>query len=340
MPKLPKIQRLYIGKKLNEKIEFNLGRAGIKKTPQQFILRFIIIAFFLSILGVILLWDSIAGYSGARFFLTLLSYWLLSLVGSLLFSLFLMYTYVSYKKYQRRMKLEEVLSDYLQLVAANVGAGLPIDQSLWYAIRERFGVLAEEMEIVAKKTMIGFDLNEALLELTKKYDSKVLERSVTVLIEGLDAGGEVSSLISKISWNIKENQLMQKEIAADVTTYAIFIIFASLIIAPILFALSHRIIVVIGNIMSQIDLSNVGSMGTKLPITNIGQGISAADFRIFALISIIVGSFFSAITVAAVKTGSEKSGFKYLLIYLGVALAIFFLTSLLLTSLFGDIGLT
>ena len=92
--------------------------------------------------------------------------------------------------------------------------------------------------------------------------------------------------------------------------------------------------------MSQIDLSNVGSMGTKLPITNIGQGISAADFKIFALISIIVGSFFSAITVAAVKTGSEKSGFKYLLIYLGVALAIFFLTSLLLTSLFGDIGLT
>ncbi|MCD4666475.1 type II secretion system F family protein [archaeon] len=335
-----KTRKLYLGRKWNDKIKLHFTKSGINKTPSEMLIRLLIIGFILSFLGILAFWDYISGYTGTRFFLTLFSYWVISLVLTYAIVMFLFYSYVAYKKYQRRIKLEEVLSDYLQLVAANVGAGLTIDQALWYAIRERFGVLAEEMEIVAKKTMVGFKLNDSLLSVSAKYDSKVLERSMVVLVEGLEAGGEISDLIRSVSWTIKENQLLQKEIAADVTTYAIFIVFASLIVAPVLFALSHRIIVVIGNIMSNIDISNIGAVSTKLPIANIGQGIKETDFKIFAYVSLMVSAFFSAITVAAIKTGSEKSGFRVLPVYIVVALVIFLLASLLLSSVFGSLGIT
>jgi pilus assembly protein TadC len=71
--------------------------------------------------------------------------------GCLFISLLVVFFYFDYKIYQRTKEIEEVLPEFLQLTSANISAGMTIDRALWFAVRPKFGVLAKEIEEVAKK---------------------------------------------------------------------------------------------------------------------------------------------------------------------------------------------
>ena len=237
----------------------------------------------------------------------------------------LFYLIVDLKIFRRKVDIEDVLPDYLQLTASNIKAGMTIDKALWYAVRPKFGVLANEIETVAKETMKGEDLKIALQKFADKYDSILLKRSISLLSEGIDAGGEIGSLLNKIAVNIQENKIMRKEMAANVTTYVIFITFASVLAAPVLFALSGVLIKVIASLGGVLG-SSTSTASSGLAISFSGAGIQFSDFKIFAIISLMITSFFSSMIIATIQKGNVKAGFKYIPIFIISALVLFFIS--------------
>ena len=225
-----------------------------------------------------------------------------------------------------------MLPDFLQLTSANIRAGMTIEKALWYAVRPRFGVLAREIETVAKDTMGGKDLKDALKTFSEKYDSDVLKKSVALLTEGIEAGGEIGSLLNKIALNIQESKVMRKEMAANVTTYVIFISFATIAAAPFLFALSAQLIGIIKGLTS--TMGPTASYGFAISFT--GGGITPTDFKIFAVISLLITSFFSSVIIATIKKGDVKSGIKYIPIFMVSTIILFFLANWVLSSLLGQ----
>ena len=334
------IERLFLPVKLIEELNKQFNITGLKINLSKFLIRTVIVDFIISVVILIIFKDLFQYYKGVNIFISFLSYLAIIFFGILVLFTILFYGWLTYKKVKRRTEIEAILPDYLELVAANVGAGMTIDQALWYAIREKFGVLANEMELVAKKIMAGEELDKALYEFTEKYDSPVLKKSFVLLVESLESGGEIAVLINKISWSIKENQIMKKEIAGNVTMYSMFIGFASLIAAPLLYSLSHRIIIIMSDLTGKIDLSSAtATVSTKLPIQSIGQGISATEFKIFAFIMLFITSLSSAMIVSTVKKGSVREGLKSLPIYIIVSISLFLIFSVILTSLFSGIGI-
>ncbi|MBI2574450.1 type II secretion system F family protein [Candidatus Woesearchaeota archaeon] len=254
--------------------------------------------------------------------------WVFAFVAILFLVWLFLFIMLDLRVFKRRIGIEEVLPDYLQLTSGNIRAGMPVDRALWYAVRPRFGVLANEIEMVAKETMSGSDLDAALRRFSDKYDSVVLKRSINLLIESYNAGGEVGDILNKISNNIKENQLMRKELAANVTTYAIFIGFATIIASPLLFALSGQLLEVIGRIMSTIDIKDVQqTAGLGFSFAFSKPGVSLSDFRIFAAISLAVTSFFSAAIIATIRKGDLRSGVKYFPVFFAITLILYFTSS-------------
>lgn len=232
--------------------------------------------------------------------------------------------------FNKKTKIEEVLPDFLLIAATNIRAGMPIDQSLWLAVRPKFGVLSKEIEIVAKEVMSGSELTDSLKKFGNKYDSDVLEKSINLLTEGINSGGEIGNLLTKIAKNIQQGQLMRKEMAADVTSYVIFITFASIFAAPMLLALAGQLIIIVGSIVA--NLSGAGS-GNMLQISNIS--INKSDFNIFASLTLMITAFFSAIIVATIKKGSIKSGIRYIPIFMIVSIFIYFVSAKILGTLLG-----
>lgn len=260
--------------------------------------------------------------------------WAFLFIMLLLMLWLLFYFIIDLKIFKRKIGIEDVLADFLQLTSANIRAGMPIDRALWYAVRPQFGVLASEIEMVAKETMSGEDLEGALRKFAEKYDSIMLKRSINLLVEGIAAGGEIGDLLNKIAIDIQESKIMKKELAANVTTYVIFISFATIIAAPLLFALSSHLLIIINNLMSKLDIpSGVTSFSINLS----GGGMSIRDFRIFAITCLIITSYFSSVIIATIKKGEIKAGIRYIPIFMISTVILFLIFSIVIGKMFGSI---
>ncbi|MEK6876560.1 MAG: type II secretion system F family protein [Nanoarchaeota archaeon] len=275
------------------------------------------------------------GITWTTILLSIATLWMLVFAVILFILWVVFYIAVDLKIFKRKGDIEDVLPDYLQLTASNIKAGMTIDRALWYAVRPRFGVLANEIETVAKETMRGEDLKTALKKFADKYDSVLLKRSISLLIEGIEAGGEIGDLLNKIAINVQENKLMRKEMSANVTTYIIFITFSTVLAAPVLFALAGILIKVISSLGSTLGDVGFAAATSGFAIGFSGSGINYNDFRIFAIVSLIITSFFSAIIISTIKRGNAKSGFRFIPIFIVVTVTLFLIADKVLGKLMG-----
>jgi len=219
------------------------------------------------------------------------------------------YFFLDLRIYQRTKDIETILPEFLQFVASNLKGGMSFDRALWNSIKPRFGVLAVEVEIAAKKVMTGGDVEDALQEFTLKYDSPMLRRSFDLIIEGMKGGGQMAFLIDKVVETITETQTLKKEMAASVTSYIIFISFIVVLVAPGLFALSLQLLDIVGKFGSQLAASGGAASGV-IPIKFSAGGINKDDFKTFSMIALGIIAFFSSMIMSIIKRGDVKGGIK------------------------------
>jgi pilus assembly protein TadC len=247
----------------------------------------------------------------------LIPIWTVLFAASYLAGVGVVLAYFDAQIYNRTKQIEEVLPDFLQLASANISAGMPIDRALWLAVRPRFGILAKEIEEIARSTISGDELTTGLLNFAKKYDSKLLKESMNLLVAGLESGGEIGELLDKIATNIVDTKIMKKEIGASVTTYVIFIGVASVLVAPFLFALSGQLLVIVQSIAGNLG---GGSTNGSLAISFSADSIKLSDYRIFAMTLLAITTYFSASIIGVIKKGNAKEGLKNYPLFVIVAL--------------------
>jgi Flp pilus assembly protein TadB len=206
---------------------------------------------------------------------------------------------------------------------------------LWLAVRPQFGVLSEEMQEIAKSNFTGDDLEESLIRFSKRYKSRMLKESVSLIIAGIQSGGELGNLLARIAENIRETQLMQKEISASVMSYVIFIGAATVGAAPVLFALSKQMLSVITQLTSSFGTEGGGASSIgSFSLSFSEAGVSSADFNIFSIVMIGVSCYFAAGIISTIRKGNTHEQVKLFPIFFGVGVLFFFIATAVLSYLF------
>jgi pilus assembly protein TadC len=169
-----------------------LEKAGMERLDPRKVTRDMLrvdIIICLTITAVITILNIFSGKGLLSLITFLMGFWLTVpfVVLALIWGVYLFY--LDMRIFKRTNAVEAVFPDFLQLTSANISAGMPIDRALWYAVRPGFGVLAKEIESVAKNTMAGEDLGSALTNFANKYKSRTIQRSISLLLEGMSAGG-------------------------------------------------------------------------------------------------------------------------------------------------------
>jgi pilus assembly protein TadC len=232
----------------------------------------------------------------------------------------------------RRTLIERFFPDYLHLVAANVRSGMSLDHALWGAVRPQFGVLSKEIELVSKKTMIGHPLDEALIEFSKKYDSQIVIRSISLIVEGIGAGSEIGDLLENIALNIEDITIRKQSMAANVTTYVIFVGFAVTVAAPLLFAIAIQLLRILHTIGEKVSISSSGT-AFSLSTTAVGQG----DFLFFCIANITCTAILASFIVSAIQSGRWTDAVKKIPVFLSVPLILFFVAQWILAYVFAGL---
>ncbi len=250
---------------------------------------------------------------------------------------FSFYFLLIYSVKQRTKEIERNLPDALQLIAANIRAGLTPDKALFLSARPEFGVLSEEIMFIGEETLAGKPVDKALIDFSKRVDSDVLARTVDLIVQGMNAGGELASLLEKTADDIKMSEVMQEEIQANIGAYVVFLMMAVLLAAPALYAVSVNFVGFSVSIKSNID---VNSFQQQAPISSIsgfpslaaGNKVDLNLLKWFSLINLSISAIFGAIVVGVLRHGEETDGIKNIPLFLVVAIGLFYLTMYLLSG--------
>jgi pilus assembly protein TadC len=243
----------------------------------------------------------------------------------------------------RAAEIENVLPDVLQLMAANVRAGMTVDRAIWLTARPEFGVFEEEIRRAGVKTVGGKTMKVALMEMSARVKSDLLEKTFRLVIEGIESGGELGQLLEETANNARTVQSLKKELKTSVTTYSIFIFFAAVLGAPMLYAISLFFVSVMTQLWSPSKLGSIKASGSSLG-SSMGGGllskagapsISADQLFWFAIAAITLTTFFGSLIIGLIQTGREKSGVRYMPFLIFGALVMFFVAQYLIKIMFG-----
>lgn len=232
--------------------------------------------------------------------------------------------------------VEDVLPDALQLMAANIRSGLTPDRALLFTARPEFGILEKEIKAAASKAVAGEPLEDTLLSISKRIKSKIVERTFTLIVEGMRKGGEMASLLEQTAEDIRNLKLLKKEIAAQVGMYAIFIFVSVGLAAPLLFGLSTYLVETmssIGAAMRIEEATQYSSIAGGLRIRFISYPTEFLQY--YSLSFLFMNSFFGSLLIGLLQEGTEKAGLKYVPILLVLNLLMFTATRIVTTQFIG-----
>ena len=237
------------------------------------------------------------------------------------------------------------MPDVLQLIASNIKAGLTTERSLFVSARPEFGPLTVELKTASKNIIAGDRIEHALLEIPKKIKSKILERTLWLLAEGIKNGGQIADLLIELGNDLREENIVKAEIKSNISMYIILIFIAAAFGAPMLFGVSSFIVGILEEQMGTVDLdadalkemqrgSPMGNM-MGVPTASVGE-----DFVVgFVGVSIIVTSVFAGLTIGVINSGKEKEGVKYIPFVLLISFVLFYLVRAVLEIVFGSLFL-
>lgn len=269
----------------------------------------------------------------SMFFINFLSWIVIPLILSAL-AMLCIWLYYELIIYKRTKEIEDILPDFLQAVSVNLRAGMTFDKALWNSVSPDFEVLSKEIEIVAKKSMTGRDIENALQDFSDKYKSGIVKEAIELIIIGLKSGGSVTDLLDRLVANLRQTSNLKKELIAAVSGNIFFITIIAVVISPILFALSYNLLIIIQSLGGRLGGAGNAIMGGFSFGT---EAVKPADFILFSKLAVLSISLLSAMIISNIKSGNLKGGFKYLPIFTIISYIIYLLALAAFNMLFGQL---
>jgi Flp pilus assembly protein TadB len=237
---------------------------------------------------------------------------------------------------RRAEAVEETLPDVLSMVAQNMKAGMTSYNALWSAARPEFGPLAIEIQDVAKATLTGIPLTDALVGMTHHVKSTKLPRSVRLIIQGMKSGGDLPAVLQAITMDMRREQNLKKQMAAETSAHAVFILFAIVFGAPLLFAVSYQFIDIFSTMMDRLNISELGANSPQSMVTLSELAISPGFFQLYAIGILAISGLFGSLLIGILRTGSPVSGIPSIPALVIIPALIFFVMQWALGLFFGN----
>ncbi len=291
--------------------------AGMRRSPEMFVNYSFALSFAIGFLAALM----------ARQYFAVL--W-----GGLFVGLFLLFHGLIIIAVDRRTGfIENILPDALQLMASNSRAGYIPSRAFIMSARPEFGPLSEAIQHAGKDIMTGMPLEEALKGMTKYARSEALDRTVKLIIEGISSGGKFANLLEENAADLRRMQAIKKEMRTNIAMYIFFIFFAGTIGAPALYSMSAFLI----NTLTSIGSPDMSAMSmSKIKFAGFSKATVSPEFIFqFSIVAMLITAVFGGLIIGLISSGRERAGIKYIPILVVSALAVYFITGIVVKMIFG-----
>ncbi len=261
-------------------------------------------------------------------------------LGISAFYIAFIYVFLEYFVDKRKTAMEVILPDYFQIASANLRSGMALDRALLLAARPEFSFFSNDIKEMSRRIFGGETLENSLTAVGAKYRSYQLTHAIRMVLESLRYGGGMADLLEQLSRDIRSQQIVQKEVAGQLFMYSIFIAFAGVIAAPVLYGLTGQMITVTDTVWKGILASNPGGLPT-IGVSFLKPSppqISPLQYRYFSIAAIAIITGFASLIMSAINSGSPVKGVKYLPLFILGGLGIYLIVIKVLSGLFSGLN--
>ena len=187
--------------------------------------------------------------------------------------------------------IEQTTPDFLRQIASLLRAGVGLETALEDVSKHGGGPLNDELKRAVIEIKIGRTFDDAILSMGERLQSKNLDRTFRMILEGRRAGGSLSDVIETVAEDLRAVLALQRERKANVMMSVMFLIIAAVIAAP--FALG----------MITVYSSFIQSLGKVNPLLD-ASIIASTGY-------IIIHSIIAGLLIGIIMYGSARKGVKF-----------------------------
>lgn len=215
------------------------------------------------------------------------------------------------KEGRRIDEIEEVLPDALKQMADTLKAGGTYEYALRELSTASYGPLTKEVDTVLRKLEEGENFENSLHSLSENIDSRLVQRSITIIIDSIKAGAGLADVLDEIADDIRELHHIKVERRSRTIMGFMFLLFAGSIVAPAIFGL---VTTIINFLISAVSNSGIA---TAVQIT---AAIAVRDQLLLLLqVYVFIEVIASSIMLGIMREGKPSKSLIYAPILLFVA---------------------
>jgi len=242
----------------------------------------------------------------------------------------LMIGYPYIKGIQRISSIENELPEALKQMADILKAGGTYEYALREISHADFGPLTAELENVLRKLEEGENFEDSLSTLSYNIDSRLVKRSVTIIIDSVKAGAGLASILEQIAEDIRDTNRINHERRSQTLMQVLFMVTAGAIVTPFIFGLVSTIV---GFLVS--SSANLGSLPNDIRM----EATSSKYMLLYLLqIYIFIEVTASSLMISLMREGKKNKSIIYLPVLLFIGYMVYFISQIISKGLISGIG--
>jgi flagellar protein FlaJ len=140
----------------------------------------------------------------------------------ILFAIFLgtgTYGIYEHLRLRRVRKIDERFPDFVRDLAEARRAGMTFTKAIMYSSKGNYGVLTTEIKKISQQISWGSSVEDALSAFAKRVHTKLIRRTVSLIIEASRSGGSVADVLDAASRDAREIRLLEAERRGSMMSY-------------------------------------------------------------------------------------------------------------------------
>jgi len=212
-----------------------------------------------------------------------------------------MYTFMKIKKIR---KIDTIFPDFVRDLAESRRAGMTFTKAILFAAKGNYGFLTPEIQRIAQQVSWGSSVNDALTEFAKRMNTKLINRTISLIIESSKSGGNVADVLDAASRDAREIKMLEAERRAMMGSYVVVIYVGMFVF-----------LVIIAVLCAQFIPAMVGE-GSKGMAAAMGGGASMGRDDIVPIFfyATLIQGFGSGLVAGVFEDGNFSSGVKHMFI--------------------------
>jgi len=255
------------------------------------------------------------------YFILELKRWLFSLIILALTVAWIQFWIDLFKENKRQKEIELQFLEFIRNLVSNVRSGVSIPKSVINTANEDYGALSKYTAKLGRQIEWGIPIHKALVTFANDTGNKVIKRSVSIIIEADESGGDIADILESVATSVVNIKKMREERRSSVFSqivqgYVVFFVFIGIMLVLQIWLFPR-----ISTIGGTEALPSAISGFTQTPIVGVGEKINL-DFIFFSML--LIQGFFAGIMIGKFSEGTLKQGLIHSLILMTSAALIIF----------------